>query len=105
MPNHARNVNLVLNLITGLVSPQFHCRFDDFFETIRLSSEDVVTAAPWHVLAGFKRADGSKVESNVDVAVGNREQPVVTIDSVQPPHDFNDPFDGSCFQSKPCTGL
>ena len=30
---HARNVYLVLNLITGCVSPQYHCRFDDFFET------------------------------------------------------------------------
>jgi hypothetical protein len=32
-PMHARNVYLVLNLITGCVSPQYHCRFDDFFET------------------------------------------------------------------------
>ncbi|KAL7474489.1 hypothetical protein ACHAW6_000462, partial [Cyclotella cf. meneghiniana] len=68
---------------------------DDFFETTRLSGEDVVTTAPWHVLAGFKRADGSKVESNVHVAVGNREPPVGTIDSVQPPHDFDDPFEPS----------
>jgi hypothetical protein len=30
-PMHARNVYLVLNLTTGCVSPQFHCRFDDFF--------------------------------------------------------------------------
>ncbi|KAL7474485.1 hypothetical protein ACHAW6_000458, partial [Cyclotella cf. meneghiniana] len=72
-PNHARNVNLILNLTTGLVSPQFHCRFDDFFETTRLSGEDVVTAAPWRILAGFKRADGSKVESNVDITVVDRE--------------------------------
>jgi hypothetical protein len=31
--NHARNVYLVLNLMTGCVSPQYHCWFDDFFET------------------------------------------------------------------------
>jgi hypothetical protein len=27
-PMHTRNVYLVLNLSTGLVSPQYHCRFD-----------------------------------------------------------------------------
>jgi hypothetical protein len=34
-PMHARIVYLVLNLITGYVSPQYHCRFVDFFETTR----------------------------------------------------------------------
>jgi hypothetical protein len=34
-PTHARNVYLVLNLKTGCVSPQYHCWFDDFFETTR----------------------------------------------------------------------
>ncbi|KAL7483005.1 LOW QUALITY PROTEIN: hypothetical protein ACHAW6_008651 [Cyclotella cf. meneghiniana] len=33
-PCHACNVNLVLNLDTGLVSPQFHCWDDDFFKAI-----------------------------------------------------------------------
>ncbi len=32
-PMHARNVYLVLNLVTECASPQYHCRFDDFFET------------------------------------------------------------------------
>ncbi len=31
-PNHAKNVYLVLNSMTGCVSSQYHCRFDDFFE-------------------------------------------------------------------------
>ena len=39
-PNHPRNVYLVLNLITRGVSPQYHCRFDDFFETIRHGGPD-----------------------------------------------------------------
>ena len=41
-PMHARNVCLVLNLITGCVSPQYHCRFDNFFETTRHRSSDVL---------------------------------------------------------------
>ncbi len=32
-PTQARNVYLVLNLMTRCVSPQYHCWFDDFFET------------------------------------------------------------------------
>jgi hypothetical protein len=30
---HALNVSLILNLQTGLVSPQYHCQYDDLFET------------------------------------------------------------------------
>ena len=47
-PNHAWNVNLVLHLSSGLVLPQFHCRFDDFFETTRYSAPgccDISTVA------------------------------------------------------------
>ena len=32
-PLHARSVALVLNVTTGLASPQFHCKFDNLFET------------------------------------------------------------------------
>jgi hypothetical protein len=34
-PRHARNVGLVLNPMTGMVSPLFHLRYDDTFETIQ----------------------------------------------------------------------
>ncbi len=40
-PTHARNVYLVLNLMTRCVSPQYHCHFDDFFETTRHGGPDV----------------------------------------------------------------
>ena len=36
-PMHANTVALVLNLTTGLVSPQFHIKYDDFFETVNKS--------------------------------------------------------------------
>mmetsp|Transcript_8113 Transcript_8113/g.11817 ORF Transcript_8113/g.11817 Transcript_8113/m.11817 type:complete len:442 (+) Transcript_8113:3455-4780(+) len=32
---HARSISLILSLDTGLVSPQFHCSFDNMFETTR----------------------------------------------------------------------
>ena len=33
-PNHACSIALVLNPNTGHVSPQFHTKHDDFFETV-----------------------------------------------------------------------
>ena len=30
---HTLNVSLILNILTGLVSPQYHCQYDDLFET------------------------------------------------------------------------
>lgn len=58
-PNHAQNVNLILNLNTGLVSPQFHCRYDNFFETTHHSDRDIMTSANWKQLAGFTKYDGN----------------------------------------------
>jgi hypothetical protein len=51
-PNHARNVYLVLNLITGCVSPQYHWMFNDFFETTRHGGPDVSGTICWQQLAG-----------------------------------------------------
>jgi hypothetical protein len=55
-PMHARNVYLVLNLITGCVSPQYHCCFNDFFKTTRHGRPDVSGAICWQQLAGLDQA-------------------------------------------------
>ncbi|KAL7484859.1 hypothetical protein ACHAW6_010465, partial [Cyclotella cf. meneghiniana] len=52
-PHHVQNVNLVLNIDTGLCSPQFHCRNDDFFETIDLNKPDTMMSSSWQILAGL----------------------------------------------------
>ena len=58
-PNHARSVALVLNPRTGHVSPQFHVKFDDFFETVQhkatdLDAPDLDAPDPeWKYLSGF----------------------------------------------------
>ncbi len=52
-PMHARNMYLVLNLSTGLVSPQYHCHFDDFFETTKYGGPDVLVSSTWQQLAGL----------------------------------------------------
>jgi hypothetical protein len=51
--SHARNVSLVLNLHTGCVSPQFHCRFDDFFETVKHGKSDISVPLAWQQLSGL----------------------------------------------------
>jgi hypothetical protein len=55
-PNHARNVNLVLNSMTGCVSPQYHCSFDDDFEMACHSGPDVSDTICWQQLAGLSCA-------------------------------------------------
>jgi hypothetical protein len=52
-PSHARNIYLVLNLHTGYISPQFHCRFDDFFETVKHGGPDVSVPLAWQQLSGL----------------------------------------------------
>jgi hypothetical protein len=52
-PMHARNGYLVLNLITGCVSSQYHCRFDNFFKTTRHRGPDVSGTFCWQQLAGL----------------------------------------------------
>jgi hypothetical protein len=54
---HARNVYLVLNLSTELVSPQYHCRFDNFFETTKFGGPDVSVSSTWQQLARLGHAN------------------------------------------------
>ena len=48
-PHHARNVALVLDRTTGLVSPQFHVSFDPKFHTLQKDDYDQT----WQLKAGF----------------------------------------------------
>ena len=53
-PNHTRSVALILNPRTGHVSPQFHVKFDDCFETIKAKSTSSDQHDPeWKYLSGF----------------------------------------------------
>jgi hypothetical protein len=53
-PQHAQSVALVLNLSTGLVSPQFHVTFDPSFQSIRTQWHDNPPTSEWQVKAGFR---------------------------------------------------
>ena len=59
-PNHARYIALVFNPRTGHMSPQFHFKFDDFFETVQAKATDLDAPDPeWKYLSGFATKKGT----------------------------------------------
>jgi hypothetical protein len=50
-PRHARSVALVLSLLAGYVTAQFHLKHDDFFETVR--DVNAMPQSKWQELAQF----------------------------------------------------
>ena len=48
-PLHGKNVSLVLDRVTGLVSPQFHVKYDPQFQTVKQDNFD----SQWQIKAGF----------------------------------------------------
>lgn len=60
---HARTVGLLLSLQTGLVSAQFHVRYDDSFETIR--DDQHQPKSKWQSLCGFSGEQVSPEELKI----------------------------------------
>jgi hypothetical protein len=61
-PNHARSVGLVLSLTTGLVSPQYHIKCDDTFETLPQAR---TPKSVWQNLSGFLNTGTGKTRTIV----------------------------------------
>ena len=59
-PRHSRKVALVLSLETGRVSPQFHLRFDDLFDTLRPLAGNAVPESKWQAAVGLTTAKKRK---------------------------------------------
>ena len=60
---HAHSVSLILNLQTGLVSPQYHCQYDDLFETTMGTQARSIPTSQWQFKAGLT---SDKPETNED---------------------------------------
>eukprot|EP00546_Thalassionema_frauenfeldii_P009407 CAMPEP_0178927718 /NCGR_PEP_ID=MMETSP0786-20121207/19384_1 /TAXON_ID=186022 /ORGANISM="Thalassionema frauenfeldii, Strain CCMP 1798" /LENGTH=262 /DNA_ID=CAMNT_0020603263 /DNA_START=623 /DNA_END=1411 /DNA_ORIENTATION=- len=60
-PLHARSVANVLNLKTGLVSPQYHVRYDDMFETVK---DPAIPKSKWQIQAHFVESDFQESAKN-----------------------------------------
>ena len=94
---HARNIYLILNLVTGCVSPQYHCCFDNFFETSRHGALDDSGTICWQQLAYLDRAKTalSKVSVPNQHSVMYLETP-----SAEESHTMSDPvYDPNAFDT------
>jgi hypothetical protein len=86
-PLHASSVALVLNLVTGRVSPQFHVSFDPLFQTVKKTYGGLPVIISWQSKAGFK-ADNTYPD------VPNTKHPTVLplpLAELKVPTDFSPP--------------
>ena len=70
-PHHARNVALVLDRESGLVSPQFHVSYDSAFD----SAKDGDLGSNWQLRAGFISRDHSHHRQNGTGTTSNDKRP------------------------------
>ena len=89
-PNHSRSMSLVLNPRTGHVSPQFHVKHDEFFETIDGQHHNYdAPAATWKELSGLVATQYKEgVPSMIKPLRDPEENPASAIDhaSQEDPH-------------------
>jgi len=64
-PRHSRKISLVLSLKTGHVSPQFHVKHDDLFETLRASAGNVLPESNWQKETGFLGAKTNLIKNKI----------------------------------------
>ena len=65
-PHHASSVPLILSTQTGLVSPQFHCVFDDDFDTVKKGQADT---SIWKIKAHLQEAKEQVLEKSTRSAL------------------------------------
>jgi hypothetical protein len=87
-PMHARNVYLVLNIVTGCVSPQYRCCFNNFFETTHHGVPDVSGTICWQQLANLD--DAKAVLSEVSMPHQHSVMYLETL-SDEEPHTMSNP--------------
>jgi hypothetical protein len=91
-PMHARNVYLILNLVTGCVSPQYNCCFVDFFETTCHGTHDVSGTICWQQSANLDRVKTVLSE----VSVPNKHSILYSeMLSAEEPDTMSDPINDS----------
>ena len=62
-PYHATSMGLILSLDTGLISPQFHCTYNDLFHTPKLDNH---ATSKWQELVGFDPDNPEAFEDPTD---------------------------------------
>ena len=80
-PIHGKNVALVLDRATGLVSPQFHVKYDPQFQTVKQDELD----SNWQIRAGFMADPNSKAKAPA-ITVKKALPSTSQTKSIQMPH-------------------
>ena len=87
---HAHSVSLVLSLQTGLVSPQFHCSYDDLFETTTGTQARSIPKSQWQYKVGFVKEPNKPTIMRAEQEVGN----IPFNAEVIPPIVLTHPYEG-----------
>ena len=86
-PVHARNIALIMDKDTGLVSPQFHVRFDKAFDTVKQEKID----CKWKNWAGFVRI---RPKGSQPKGINTTSQQMPPLEQLlQPGEDQTDPHE------------
>jgi hypothetical protein len=105
-PHHSRKIALVLSLQTGHVSPQFHVKFDDYFETLHPNSGNSPPISHWQVRTGFESEVKPNSSPSIDPA---NEQSInllfdecnITTGSTEPVNERDTPSVSDVFNPTP----
>jgi hypothetical protein len=60
-----------LSLQTGLVSPQFHCSYDDLFKTTTGTQARSIPKSLWQYKVGFTREPNKPTDKGIEQEMGN----------------------------------
>jgi len=63
---HARTVGLILSLTTGIVSPQYHLKFDDKFKAVK----HLPTNSLWQIKCHFAKTSATTIISSTSTFAG-----------------------------------
>ena len=106
-PNYARSIALVLNPRTGHVSPQFHVKFDDFFETVQSKATDLdALDLERKYLSGFATKKGpakSMTKGGLDSLLAPRRGAITSTTPRQGTNEDDQPEDRSFGPPLPLT--
>ena len=75
-PQHARSVALVLNIQTGLVSPQFHVKMDRSFQTVGKNYNEESPVIKWMEECGFQSKDQESTKQIEETQVNHQGEPI-----------------------------
>jgi hypothetical protein len=86
-PDHARSVSNLLSLTTGLVSPQYHVRHDDTFQTVQSGP---IIRSLWQHISGLtkglfkkQRKQRGNIVTQIPIATNNTIDREITNDAEQ----------------------